>query len=134
MAAYRRIYDSRHLRADCMPRTGISSGTLRSVIEYGLPLPFYRVTESIQGHTFGKKSISQAWCCKRVVFLDGPSLVDAAAPSNSTLLLLRRAWQLCGVTVCMREGQTFGEKRPVFGLGAATAGSRQDADLAVGIN
>jgi len=34
----------------------------------------------------------------------------------------------------MREGQTFGEKRPVFGLGAATAGSRHDADLAVGIN
>ena len=24
-----------------LPRTGISSGTLRSVIEYGLPLPFY---------------------------------------------------------------------------------------------
>ena len=27
-----------------LPRTGISSGTLRSVIEYGLPLPFYSVT------------------------------------------------------------------------------------------
>jgi len=36
MAAYRRVYDSRHLHADCT-RTGISSGTLRSVIEYGLP-------------------------------------------------------------------------------------------------
>jgi len=33
MAAYRRVYDSRRLQA------GISSGTLRSVIEYGLPLP-----------------------------------------------------------------------------------------------
>jgi len=31
MAAYRRVYDSRHLQA----------GTLRSVIEYGLPLRFY---------------------------------------------------------------------------------------------
>ena len=31
MTAYRWINDSRHL-----PRTGISSGTLRSVIEYGL--------------------------------------------------------------------------------------------------
>jgi len=31
MAACRRVYDSRHL-----PRTGMSSGTLRSVIEYGL--------------------------------------------------------------------------------------------------
>ena len=35
MAAYRRVYDSRQL-----PRTGISSRTLRSVIEYGLNLPF----------------------------------------------------------------------------------------------
>jgi len=32
MTAYRWVNDSRHL-----PRTGISSGTLRSVIEYGLP-------------------------------------------------------------------------------------------------
>ena len=32
MTTYRRVYDSCHL-----PRTGISSGTLRSVIEYGLP-------------------------------------------------------------------------------------------------
>jgi len=30
------LYDSHHLQAD----PGISSGTLRSVIEYGLPLPF----------------------------------------------------------------------------------------------
>jgi len=27
--------------AGCLPRTVISSGTLRSIIEYGLPLPFY---------------------------------------------------------------------------------------------
>ena len=32
MTVYRRVYDSRHL-----PRTGIIYGTLRSVIEYGLP-------------------------------------------------------------------------------------------------
>ena len=38
MAAYRRVYDSRHLQADCK-KTTISSGTLRSVIEYVLPLP-----------------------------------------------------------------------------------------------
>jgi len=35
MAAYRRVFDSRHLQ-----RTGISSRTLRSVIEYGLLLLF----------------------------------------------------------------------------------------------
>ena len=40
MAAYRRVYDSQHLQADCQ-RTEISSGTLHSVIEYGLPLPFF---------------------------------------------------------------------------------------------
>ena len=47
MAAYRLVYDSRHLQADC-PRTGISSGTLGtcSVIEYGLPLPFYLYNDS----------------------------------------------------------------------------------------
>ena len=31
--------------AGWLPRTGISSGTLRSVIEYGLPLPFYMQPE-----------------------------------------------------------------------------------------
>jgi len=41
MAAYRRVYDSRHLQADCEePRSAPDSGTLRSAIEYGLPLPF----------------------------------------------------------------------------------------------
>ena len=35
MAAYRRVYDSSHLRADCQ-----EPGSIRSVIEYGLPLPF----------------------------------------------------------------------------------------------
>jgi len=42
MTAYRRVYDSRHLQADCK-KTGISSGTLRSAIEYGLPLPFLTI-------------------------------------------------------------------------------------------
>jgi len=46
MAAYRRVYDSRHLQAD--PRTGISSGTLRSVTEYGLPVPFFTRVSSVQ--------------------------------------------------------------------------------------
>ena len=30
-----------HVPAGPLPRTGISSGTLRSVIEYGLPFTFY---------------------------------------------------------------------------------------------
>ena len=39
MAVCRPIYDSHHLQADCQV-TGISSGSLHLVIEYGLPLPF----------------------------------------------------------------------------------------------
>jgi len=31
--------------AGWLPRTGISSGTIRSVIEYGLPLPFFTVKD-----------------------------------------------------------------------------------------
>ena len=34
----RRVYDSHHLQADCQ-EPGISSGTLRSAVEYGLALP-----------------------------------------------------------------------------------------------
>jgi len=40
MAAYRQVYDLSP--AGWLPRTGISTGTLHSVIEYGLPLLFYR--------------------------------------------------------------------------------------------
>jgi len=49
MAAYRRVYDSRHLQANCqlLPSTGISSGSLRSVIEYGLPLSFLFIGAAI---------------------------------------------------------------------------------------
>ena len=38
MAAYRRVYHSRHLQAECQ-EPGSAPRTLRSVIEYGLPLP-----------------------------------------------------------------------------------------------
>jgi len=33
---YRRVYDSRHLQADCQ-----EPGSAPLVIKYGLPLPFY---------------------------------------------------------------------------------------------
>ena len=35
MSAYHRVYDSRNLQADCQ-EPGVSLGTIRSVIEYGL--------------------------------------------------------------------------------------------------
>jgi len=39
MAAYRLVYLMSP--AGWLPRTGISSGTIHSIIEYGLPLPFF---------------------------------------------------------------------------------------------
>ena len=56
MAAYRRVYDSRHLQAD-VPRTGISSGTLRSAVEYGLPLTFFK--ENQYSHSGSSRYASQ---------------------------------------------------------------------------
>ena len=40
MAAYRRVYDSRHLQADCEEPGSAPEPTLRSVIEHGLPSLF----------------------------------------------------------------------------------------------
>ena len=37
MTAYRRVYDSRHLQADCQ-EPGSASEPIRSAIEYGLPI------------------------------------------------------------------------------------------------
>jgi len=39
MAAYRRVYDSRHLQADCQ-EPGSASEPYALVIEYGIPRPF----------------------------------------------------------------------------------------------
>ena len=39
-AAYRRVYDSRHLQADCQ-EPGSAPKPPRWVLEYGLPLPFF---------------------------------------------------------------------------------------------
>ena len=47
MAAYRRIYDSRHLQADCQ-EPGSSTGTLRSVMEYGLLLTFTLLSNNVK--------------------------------------------------------------------------------------
>jgi len=40
MAAYRLVYDSRHMQADCQ-EPGIAPEPVRSVIEYGLTLLFF---------------------------------------------------------------------------------------------
>ena len=38
MVAYRRVYDSRHLQADCQVPGSAPEPYVRSVFEYGLPL------------------------------------------------------------------------------------------------
>ena len=40
-----RVYDSRYLQANCQEPESAPSGTRRSVIEYGLPLPFSRTND-----------------------------------------------------------------------------------------
>jgi len=55
MADYRRVYDSRHLQADCR-EPGSAPETHRSAIEYGLPL--YRshtVLTNTGAHKYGFK-------------------------------------------------------------------------------
>jgi len=53
MAAYRRVYDSRHLQADCQ-EPGSAPEPIRSVIEYGLSviLPFYHGNTAGMGKIF----------------------------------------------------------------------------------
>ena len=55
MAAYRWVYDSSHLQADCQE---LGSGTLHSAIEYGLSLPFY----SCRAKNFLKKQQALGNC------------------------------------------------------------------------
>jgi len=93
MAAYRRVYDSRHLQAG-LPRTGISPGTLRSVIQY--ELPFYDrgaeycnervwvcvcvrvcVCLSLRDHIFGTpRTIFAEFCARYVRPWFGPPLAQ----------------------------------------------------------
>jgi len=57
MAAYRRVYDSRHLQADCKePRS--APGTLRLAIEYGLALPLLFTRH---GSELGRLVLKQAY-------------------------------------------------------------------------
>jgi len=47
--------------AGWLPRTGIGSGTLRSVIEYGLPLPFCCVGRSVAGGPVASLRLGVRW-------------------------------------------------------------------------
>ena len=46
MAAYCRVYDSRHLQADYQ-EPGSAPGTLCLAVEYGLPLPFLIIVATL---------------------------------------------------------------------------------------
>ena len=57
MAAYRRVYDSHHLQADCQ-EPGSAPEPIHSAIEYGLPLPFYLVAmPTMQSETFSSPPV-----------------------------------------------------------------------------
>ena len=106
MAAYRRVYYSRHLQDDCQ-KTGISSGTLRSTVEYGLPLPFNvmafgggrRPGDNCPGlgvnarHSRAEDGGASIWA---KTLLGGPSLrLYAAVPSRRSVILqsVRQTWR-----------------------------------------
>ena len=61
MAAYSRVYDSRHLQADCQEPGWISSGTLCLAIEYGLPLLFY--WRRVRKRAYRVWERCRAWLC-----------------------------------------------------------------------
>jgi len=84
LAVYRRIYDIR------LPRTGISSGTLCSVIEYGLPLHFF---------TRREKTFASRERCE----------VSVTSPSRQTTTSTLSAKRACR----SRSRIAFGRLRPV---------------------
>jgi len=69
MAAYRRVYDSRHLQADCQEERDQLRDPIRSAVEYGLPLPFMDMDAKF--HIRGKRDnqVHRAVHC-------GPESVD----------------------------------------------------------
>ena len=84
MAAYRRVYDSRHVQADCQEPGSCSSGTLRSVIECGLPLPFYTDKQTDDCVVMCPRSPSRrGGQYKQVCVEPGPSAVNATLPAFS---------------------------------------------------
>ena len=61
MAAYRQVYDSHHLQADCQ-ELGLARGTLRSVTEYGLHLCIY-VCMHVSSHWPGSANVHLCYAC-----------------------------------------------------------------------
>jgi len=94
MAAYRRVYDSHHPQAVCQEPAGISSGTLRSVIEYGLPLPFLklRITAAAQRRRRQSSSVNSDSPVLLVLLLLLHALCRTSAAASS-----------CAASVCLCE-------------------------------
>ena len=83
MAAYRLVYDYVTCRMTA-PKTAISSGTLHSVIEYGLPLPFY-CSKSVQPVP---KAESTMYTADVHLLVRG---LSSACPRRRTVILPTRA-------------------------------------------
>jgi len=72
MAAYRRVYDSRHMQADCQ-EPGSAPEPYAELIEYGLPLPLpYRYGSKLGRLVLNTSCISirlftpfRFMCCER---------------------------------------------------------------------
>ena len=93
MAAYRRVYDARHLQADCQePGSAL-------VIEYGLPLPLYSIP------TQSKAVLESGWLCVRV---QGRS-ASTAACSRITAVAARSA---TGDDACVLTATSRRRRRP----------------------
>jgi len=72
--------------AGWLPRTGISSGTLRSVIEYGLPLPFFSGWAYVSWFPLGSSSTcaGRETCGTGGMCLYWPNVLFVTQPSVSS--------------------------------------------------
>ena len=84
--------------AGWLPRTGISSGTLRSVIEYGLPLPFYYLQSP---------STASGARYRRSACIDMDMLRLAAAACCDTGWISAQTGVLCDWSVSKKTGSMY---------------------------
>jgi len=77
--------------AGWLPRTGISFGTLRSIIEYGLPLPFYIYIWTWRGRVC-MYSAAAKWADDRLLCTNGGWTTNL----NAVLLCRKLILAYCG--------------------------------------
>ena len=80
--------------AGCLPRTGISSGTLHSVIEYGLPLPFLLALYHTRIYDYTKALVwpITTYGCKSWTIRKNEETRPNAFKMNGLRKILRVSW------------------------------------------